>query len=335
MWWGSRPRHCLKIGPDDLVWAELERGWTGRRHDRCVIRSLDPGLIRVSPTEPNLVQPGPIQEQVRSLVGAPRRLRMAGRAFAPVVPRPIVLLLPDVCLRTAVFELDRIPRRREERDALVRWRFGQDHLFPLAGAKVVYQMLSAFGPKEPTGRARVLAAAIHETVLEQYESLCMASGLVPLVMTTPIFQLCNLWLESQPCLSRAGSGADVLLISLLDRTFSVVAFRQGRPAFTRSKGLVSAQGEAASKRLTADQIAWTIRESAVSLRIWQEAASDGPMPWVVVAAEEAEPELVRELHESLQTPVHLLDWTLFRRLGWTKRMGQLPLNAMPAVAGLC
>lgn len=153
MWWGGRPRHCLKIGPDALVWAQFGHGWTGRRHDRCVVRPLDPDLIRVSPTELNVLQSGTIQEQLRLMTAPSRGSRLTGRRGSGF-PIPIVLLLPDVCVRTAVFELDRVPRRREEREALVRWRFGQDHLFPLTEAKVVYQLLSGEGSNDSgSGRA--------------------------------------------------------------------------------------------------------------------------------------------------------------------------------------
>jgi hypothetical protein len=325
----------LKIGQEELVWVEAGRGWTGRRHDRCVIRPLEPGLIRVSPTEPNLVEPAPVQEQVRNLVGPSRRMGVVGQSMMPPVPVPIVLLLPDVCVRTAVFELERIPRKKEERDALVRWRFGQDHLFPLAGAKVSYQFLSGNGTKEATKRTTVLAVAIHESVLHQYEALCTGANLVPVEVTTSTFQLCNLWLESRPAQPREAAGGDVLWVNLLDRTFSILAFQHGRLAFTRAKLLAADDRLSEGKRMSSEQISWVVRECLTSLHIWQEAAPDVTAPRVIVAVDEPEPALVGELEEALSSQVDLLDWTLFRQLGWTKRMQQLPFSAMPAVAGLC
>ena len=332
MWWGGRPRHCLKMGPEALVWAQLGRGWTGRRIDRCVVRPLDPDIIRVSPTEPNVLQPATIQEQVRLMTAPTRGHRPAGRSGGSGFPIPIMLLLPDVCVRTAVFDLDRIPRRREERDALVRWRFGQDHLFPLTEAKVVYQLLPGGGSNNSGERTSVLAAAIHQAVLEQYEALCVAVQLVPVAITTPSFQLCDLWMHSRPAEPRGQSSFDALWISLLDQSFSVLGFRQGRPVFTRSKVLPPTN--VTGSGLTAAQRAWIVRESIVSMEICRETVPEESVKRVVLASGEPEPELVRELGVSLDAEVEPLEWSLFRRLGRTKRMQQLPLCAMPAVAGL-
>ncbi|GKS58861.1 hypothetical protein YTPLAS18_23880 [Nitrospira sp.] len=332
MWWGGRPRHCLKIGPDALVWAQFGHGWTGRRHDRCVVRPLDPDLIRVSPTELNVLQSGTIQEQLRLMTAPSRGSRLTGRRGSGF-PIPIVLLLPDVCVRTAVFELDRVPRRREEREALVRWRFGQDHLFPLTEAKVVYQLLSGEGSNDSGERTSVLAAAMHQAVLEQYEALCVAIQLLPVAITTPSFQLCDLWMNSQPAEPRGQSNLDVLWISLLDQSFSVLGFRQGRPVFTRSK--VLPPRSVTGSGLTAAQRAWIVRESIVSMEICRGAAPEGVVKRAVLASGEPEPELVQELEARLGMDVEPLEWSLFRQLGWTKRMQQLPLCAMSAVAGLC
>ncbi len=335
MWWGSRPRQCLKIGPDEIVWAEMGRAWTGRRHDRCLVRSVDPGVIRLSPAEPNLVNPAAVQNLVRSLVGPARRLRVVGQAMTPPVPVPIVLLLPDVCVRTAVFELERVPRKREERDALVRWRFGQDHLFPLAGARIGYQVLPPIGDKEAAKRTTVMAMALHEEVLTQYEALCDACNLVPVEVTTPTVQLCNLWLEKHVLPGRPGAASDALWVSLMDRTFTVLAFHRGRLSFTRSKLLAGVQSVDSGKPLNGDQLDWVAREVDASVRIWQEATPEAAIGKILLATDEPETDLSRLLHEQLGADVEHIDWTLFRQLGWTKRMQQLPLSAMPAVAGLC
>ncbi len=332
MWWGSQPKHCLKIGTEELVWAQMGRGWTGKRHDRCTLRRVEPGAIRVSPIEPNLVRVAEIQEQVRALVGPSQRARLFGTRSSVSIPLPIVLLLPDVCLRTAVFELDRLPRRGEEREALVRWRFGQDHLFPLTGAKVVYQAWPSGGREEQAKRNTILAAAIHEAVLEQYEALCAACHLVPVQITTAGLQLCNLWLDSQPNPPTGALEPDVLWVSLLDRTFSALAFQQGRLVFTRTKLLGAGEAEGLSGGNGAEAVA---REVGTSLRVWQDTGQAAREPRLVLAVPSDEPEMLRALEEETRMPVERLDWDLFRQLGWTKRMQQVPLSAMPAVAGLC
>ncbi len=335
MWWGSRPRRCLKIGPDEFVWAEVGRAWTGRRHDRCLVRSVEPGVIRLSPAEPNLVNLAAVQDIVRGLVGPARRLQVVGQVRTPPVPVPIVLLLPDVCVRTAVFELERLPWKREERDALVRWRFGQDHLFPLTGARIGYQVLPPIAGKELSKRTTVMAMALHEEVLRQYEALCDACNLVPVEVTTPTVQLCNLWLEKSVPPGRRSVVPDALWVSLMDRTFTVLAFHRGRLSFTRSKLLAGAQSSGAARSLNGDQLDWVVREVDASVRVWQESTPEAAIGKVLLAVDDPETDLSRLLQEQLGADVERIDWTFFRQLGWTKRMQQLPLNAMPAVAGLC
>lgn len=140
-------------------------------------------------------------------------------------------------------------------------------------------------------------------------------------------------MNSQPAEPRGQSNLDVLWISLLDQSFSVLGFRQGRPVFTRSK--VLPPRSVTGSGLTAAQRAWIVRESIVSMEICRGAAPEGVVKRAVLASGEPEPELVQELEARLGMDVEPLEWSLFRQLGWTKRMQQLPLCAMSAVAGLC
>ena len=62
MWrWIYRPpRHCLKIGSQELAWAEVRRNWRGHRQFRSAVTALSDGIIRLSPLEPNVLNPGRI-----------------------------------------------------------------------------------------------------------------------------------------------------------------------------------------------------------------------------------------------------------------------------------
>lgn len=332
MWWSSQPRQCLKIGPDELIWAQAGRAWIGARQDRCVTRRLEPGLLTLSPLEPNLTNPTAVQDQLRTLVGPARRLRIMGVRSRWRMPMPIVLLLPDVCVRTAVFSLEKLPRRAEERDALVRWRFSQEHLFPLAGARVVYHTMPSLQREHEPKRTTVVAAAIQESVVAQYEALCEACHLVPVEITTAGLRLCNLWLESRRPPTTGATEPDTLWVSLLDHSFSTLAFQQGHLTFTRTKPLNAAEAEYGS---ASDRAAAILKEVRLSVQVWQERRQAVVQPRIVLVAPQAEPTIVQAIQEGAQLPVESLDWTLFHRLGWAKRMQQAPLSGMAAVAGLC
>src|SRR3970040_68403 len=139
--WGlttSRPRQCLKIGAQTLAWGEAVRTWRGRYRYRCVLSPTPAGAIKLSPMDLNLTDMSAVESRLRSLAGPSRDLQSSGRVWGDV-PRPIVLLLPDLSVRATVLQLEHLPPQVEEQEALIRWRLGQEQLLPLAGAKIVWQ----------------------------------------------------------------------------------------------------------------------------------------------------------------------------------------------------
>ncbi|MFO0773280.1 MAG: hypothetical protein U0172_01270 [Nitrospiraceae bacterium] len=338
MWWSGRAQQCLQIGAEELVWAERVRSWFIRRPDRCVTRKLESGLLALSPVEPNILNPTALHEQVRTLVAPARRRRTFGLRLRSSVPMPIVLLLPDVCVRTAVFELERMPRRAEEREALIRWRFSQEHLFPLSAAKVVYQRwvtpTAQRGDAGQTPTVTVLAAAIQESVLAQYEALCEACRLVPVAVTTAGLQLCHHWLERRAEGPAGDLAGDFLWVSLLDQTFSALAFRDGRLAFTRTKPLGGLDLLSPDDRASS-----LVKEVHTSLHLWNAAQPAAPRttaaPRIVIAGTQADQQFIQCMREESQVSAEIVDWSFFAKGAWSKQFAHTPLAAMPAVAALC
>jgi hypothetical protein len=139
---------------------------------------LPDGLVKPSPVEDNLSDMSVLEGRIRGLAGSGFESRRQGRSGGSDFPRRITLLLPDAAVRTVVLQLDQLPADREEREALIRWRLGQEQLFSLTGARLVWQVFP--GQLGHRGRAHiVLAVAIQESVLRQYESLCELAGLIP------------------------------------------------------------------------------------------------------------------------------------------------------------
>ena len=74
--WGlttSRPRHCLKIGAQALVWGEAVRTWRGRYRYRCVLSPTPTGAIKLSPMDLNLTDMFAVESRLRSLATFYRR----------------------------------------------------------------------------------------------------------------------------------------------------------------------------------------------------------------------------------------------------------------------
>ncbi|MEK7304918.1 MAG: hypothetical protein AAB034_02095, partial [Nitrospirota bacterium] len=136
---------------------------------------LPEGAVKPSPAEPNLAQLTLVEAKIHALVGPPQDVRILGHAVMANCPRPVTLLLPDAAVRAVVLHLDQLPARADEREALIRWRFGQEQLFPLTGTTMISQVFSG-SPRATGGAQSVLAVAVHQSVLRQYESVCESVG---------------------------------------------------------------------------------------------------------------------------------------------------------------
>ena len=239
--WGlttSRPRHCLKIGAQTLAWGEAVRTWRGRYRYRCVLSPTPTGAIKLSPMDLNLTDMPAVKSCLRLLAGPSRDIRFAGSVWLSDVPRPIVLLLPDLSVRTTVLQLEQLPAQAEEQEALIRWRLGQEQLLPLAGAKIVWQGFSSHGAGGERSH-EVLVVAIQEAILKQYESLCESVGLLPQEVGVTSFRLFNLWLKAAG--GRKRLGRDLLWVSVSDGGLTCFVMQEGRLVFVRSK-LLSVEG---------------------------------------------------------------------------------------------
>ena len=126
-WITSRPQYCLKIGARDLAWAEVHRNWRGRPRYQCVVSALPEGIVRLSPLEQNIISPHELETHIRAIAGS-ATTQAPGRSSTPGVPRAATIILPDLAVRLAVLRLQDLPWSSDERDALVRWRLGQEQL---------------------------------------------------------------------------------------------------------------------------------------------------------------------------------------------------------------
>jgi hypothetical protein len=252
--------------------VDVSKHWWGRSRRRAQQIDLPPGLLRPSPGERNVTDEAALLERLRPLVASgPRRWSL----------RPIVLILPDLCVRSRLLELERLPGRKSELDALVRWRLDKEAFFPMAGTRVVSQIV---GPKS------VLAIVIRETVLEQYEAVCRGAGLLAVDIDIAGFRLCNLSMSLVP------PKQTVAWLSLLDGGFSLIILRDQCPAFIRTK--LQARG-------TTDAI---LQDLQHSLAYFNERLGSGEIRRLILVADNAHSELQQLLGEELGLEVIRPDW---------------------------
>jgi hypothetical protein len=330
--WGltsHRPVRCLRIGSSTLAWGESSRTWRGRHRYRCSLSPIPSGVVKVSPIERNVVDRGALEERLRSLAGRSRELRLFGHTLLPGLPRPVTLVLPDIAVRSTVLQLEQVPARRDEQEALIRWRLGQDQRLPLTGAKLRWQVFPPRHPKQ--GVHMVLVISIQESILAEYETACEAAGLLPQEVTVASFRLFDLWLKAAGgtrCLNH-----DLAWVTVLDGSLTCLIIHDSRPVFVRTKFLApdALSGEDMG---TQEAIARIVRETELSILACREHVPDLHLARLVLMTESDLPGLEDQLGHELSVSTDQLHWDHVESVGWSHDGGSTSLVALPVVAGL-
>lgn len=324
-WMSGRPQQCLKVGVESVAWAEIQWGWRGRRGHRCATSPLPEGMVKPSPAEPNVTHPSTLESKIQALAGPSHDVRILGQTVVANRPRPVTLLLPDAAVRAVVLHLDQLPDRIEEREALIRWRFGQEQLFPLTGTTIVSQVFPG-GPGAAGSPQSVLAVAIHHSVLSQYESVCENAGLVPHDVGLTSLRLFDLWAKITGRSRRADE--DLLWVSLVDRALTIMVFQRGRLLFYRCK------------LLTADALGGTdtglqkiADECAASLEMCQQRHPTVAVKHAVLCADDLV-SLHDLLEEQLALSVETLGWDDVDSRRWGSPDGRQGVASLAALAGV-
>jgi Tfp pilus assembly PilM family ATPase len=141
-------------------------------------------------------------------------------------------MLPDLAVRLAVLHLQELPPTHQEREAVIRWRLGQEQLLSLTGARVFFQVVST---AVISGECRntILAVVAQEAVLEQYETMCEAAGLLPQQVEVASLALFNMWVRTAGGLDCVKS--DFLWVNIADRGFTAFIFHKRELVFIRTK----------------------------------------------------------------------------------------------------
>jgi Tfp pilus assembly protein PilN len=243
--------------------------------------------------EPNISDPAVLESRVQALLGSGRRKT-----------EPITLVLADLSVRAALLELDEVPARPAERDALVRWKMQQDSVFPLTGVRVVSQPLSS---------KSVLALAVRETVLRQYEGVCESVGLAPVSVDIAGFRLRAAMADSLP------AREPVAWLSLLDGGFTLFIHHAGRLTFLRIKRQSGGEG--------------VFGDLAASLAYYAETHPQDPPSSFMVLDAQPEYELTQRVTNELGLRAIPVNGNEIRPRGWVTGDGLVPVAAWPAVAG--
>jgi hypothetical protein len=181
-------------------------------------------------------------------------------------------------------------------------------------------------PSVPGAAQSVLAVAIHQSVLSQYESVCESAGLVPHDVGLTSLRLFDLWARIA---GRSGwEDDDLLWVSLVDRALTTMLFQRGRLLFYRCK------------LLTADALSGTdtglqkiADECAASLEMCRQRHPAVSVKRAVLCADDLV-SLHDILEEQLALSVETLGWDDVEARGWGSGDGRQGVASLAALAGV-
>lgn len=162
---GTRPRLACELRPEGIVAA---RGTSPDGTLTALAQApLPPGALLPS------LKAGNLPDRQAVLVALRRSLdTLAGRGADR--SRFLTLIVPDLCVRVLLLDFDTLPSRLSEALPIVRFRLKKLLPFDVDHALVSFQVM-----RSERNLLRVLAVAIPNEVLAEYESLVLEAGLQP------------------------------------------------------------------------------------------------------------------------------------------------------------
>jgi type IV pilus assembly protein PilM len=133
----------------------------GRMVEMSAARELAPGTVVPDLTEANLRDGGALRQAIESALGS-----------VGAKSRDVIAILPDTAVRVVLLDFETLPAKREEAEAVVRFRLKKSLPFDLDAASISYHAQTGKG-------TQVVAAVVLKSVLEEYESAFRDAGYSP------------------------------------------------------------------------------------------------------------------------------------------------------------
>ncbi len=192
----DKPRIACELTPERVIAA---RAADSSAIDIVSARTLPAGSIAPGLAGGNIVNPDAVRQAITD-------------ALAAVGPRSrdLIAVLPDAAVRIVLLDFEELPERREDADAVVRFRLKKSLPFDADQAALSYDV------RRSNGSVKLIAAVAPAAVLQEYESLFRDLGYSPGVV-----------LPSTLASLGAVEAASPALILKMDVQTSTVAIVQG------------------------------------------------------------------------------------------------------------
>lgn len=206
----------VEIGPAGVAFALLSGPAASPRLERVSYRPFDPGTLRASLREENILDPRTFTDRLKDAYST-----------LPYKGTRISVTLPDTVGHILLLDIEGRFKSRAEGLDMIRWKLKKSMPFDVADTHLDYQQLTV----RENGDMALLVALVSRRVISQYEELLVAAGFVPSKID---FNILNLYRTFERILAQQENCA---LISYYDSILGIMIFSDGIPEFVRVKEL--------------------------------------------------------------------------------------------------
>ncbi|ABF40579.1 hypothetical protein Acid345_1577 [Candidatus Koribacter versatilis Ellin345] len=195
---GGRPLLACEITRTQVFatrWAEKTTGV-----EVLQVRTI-PGGVSPNLTSQNVSDAGALKSVVADALQA-----------SGARTKDVTLIVPDAAVRVALLDFDTLPEKKQEADAVVRFRLKKSLPFEVDRAAISYHA-------QPNGTTlRVLVCVMLNSVLHEYESAVRDAGFLPgVVLPSTLAALGNVSVD-----------APTMVVKIADGTTTIAILDQGR-----------------------------------------------------------------------------------------------------------
>src|SRR5579862_9917363 len=202
----KRITHLVKDPPPEHIFELSEAGIAYSRNGETGFQPFEPGVLAVSPTADNLLQPKAIASALARIAPLNGNKR-----------RPATVILPDYAARVSLLDFDSFPSSPEEQLPLVRFRVKKTIPFDIDSAAVSYWAQPA-STKAGVKKVEVIAVTVAMEILARYEAIFRTANLYPGEVTTSGLAALNL----------CGASGVVVIAKLTGNVLTVMALADGQ-----------------------------------------------------------------------------------------------------------
>ncbi len=161
----NRPQIACEISAEAVVAARARAQGDGL--EVYTAKDLPEGAVAPDLTEANVLHGDILRDAIRAALE-----EVGGRG------RDVIAILPDAAIRVALMEFETLPEKREEAEAVVRFRLKKSLPFDVEKARVSYQVQAGGSGRE----LKVIAAVGLASILDEYEAAFRDCGYAPGVL---------------------------------------------------------------------------------------------------------------------------------------------------------